>query len=186
MKNKVLLMVICFILYMAYLLYASDNSTKYPVNVESDSVKYFGKENYSLFTGNVKVTYKDSKIFCDTMKLIINKDNKTIDRIFCYGNVKFIREDIYGLSKEAEMLVKDEVAYLRGDVKVWQDQNYLEGSEVIIYNKENRVVVNKSESKRVRVIYYPDNKSDNKSEGSSSGSKDKGTQKNIQEKNGSR
>jgi len=48
---------------MAYLLYASDNSTKYPVNVESDSVKYFGKENYSLFTGNVKVTYKDSKIF---------------------------------------------------------------------------------------------------------------------------
>ncbi|MEF3254885.1 MAG: lipopolysaccharide transport periplasmic protein LptA [Deferribacterales bacterium] len=166
------------ILLVGIIVYAED---KFPVNIESDAVQYFGKEMYSIFTGNVKVTYKDMKVFADSMKVFFDS-NREVDKIVCTGNVKMVREGMYSLSKEAEMKMKENVLILRGDAKVWQGENYLEGNEVIVYNNDNRVVVNKSESKRVRVIFYPDNKT----EGSIGGNKDREPKKDIQKKGSSR
>ncbi|MCA1932458.1 MAG: hypothetical protein LDL13_02630 [Calditerrivibrio sp.] len=158
--------------------YAED---KFPVNIESDSVKYFGKEQYSIFNGNVKASYKDTKIFSDTMKVIFDS-KKEIDKILCTGNVKMSKEGMYSLSREAEIQVKENILILRGDAKVWQGENYLEGNEVIVYNNDDRVVVNKSEKGRVKVMFFPDNKT----EGSIGGNKDKEPKKDIQKKNSSK
>jgi lipopolysaccharide export system protein LptA len=154
---------------------------KFPVNIEADGVKYFGKEQYSIFSGNVKATYKDMKLYADIMKVVFDS-NKEVENIFCTGNVKMVKEGMYSLSKEAEIKVKENILILKGNAKVWQGENYLEGEEVIVYNNDNRVVVNRAENKRVKVIFYPDNKT----EGSIGGTKDKEPKKDIQKKNSSK
>ncbi|MGC9062624.1 LptA/OstA family protein [Calditerrivibrio sp.] len=176
MRNKGVL--VLFFLLFSVLIFADE---KFPVNIEADSVKYFGKEQYSLFTGNVKATYKDTKVYSDSMKVVFDS-KKEVEFIYFTGNVKMVKEGMYSLSKEAELKMKDNILVLKGDAKVWQGENYLEGEEVIVYNNDNRVVVNRAENKRVKVIFYPDNKI----EGSLSGNKDKEPKKDIQKKNGSK
>ncbi len=172
------LLVLLFVLFFISFLYAEE---KFPVNIEADSVKYFGKEQYSIFSGNVRATYKDMKVFSENMRVVFN-NKREVETIFCTGNVKMVKEGMYSLSKEAEMKVKDNILILKGDAKVWQGENYLEGEEVIVYNNDNRVVINRAENKRVKVIFYPDNKT----EGSLGGNKDKEPKKDIQKKNSSK
>ncbi|MCX8084947.1 MAG: lipopolysaccharide transport periplasmic protein LptA [Calditerrivibrio sp.] len=175
MKSKI------FVLFLLVFITTGFASDRYPINIESDSVKYFGKEQYSLFIGNVRATHKEMKLFADEMKVVFDK-NREVETIFCTGNVKMVKEGMYSLSKEAEIRLKENVLVLKGDAKVWQGENYLEGNEVIVYNNDNRVIVNKAENKRVKVIFYPDNKT----QGSFGGNKDKESQKDIQKKNSGR
>lgn len=119
MKNK-FFFVILFLL-LTVLCFAEE---KFPVNIEADGVKYFGKEQYSIFSGNVKATYKDMKLYADIMKVVFDS-NKEVENIFCTGNVKMVKEGMYSLSKEAEIKVKENILILKGNAKVWQGENYL-------------------------------------------------------------
>ncbi|TYB33322.1 MAG: lipopolysaccharide transport periplasmic protein LptA [Flexistipes sinusarabici] len=127
------------------------------VQIESDSLKYFGEKNISYFTGNVVVKSDNMTIHSDNMSVYFN-DNREPEKIVAEGNVSITRQEMYALSKKAEMLMNENVIKLSEDVRVWQGENYLEGQQVIIYNDENRIEVKKSEKSRVKIIFYPDQK----------------------------
>jgi lipopolysaccharide export system protein LptA len=141
------------------------------VKVESDSLVYSGDKNVSIFRGNVVAHYNDVTVKSDSMTVYFNKDKK-VDKILCEGNVQVTRGDLYSLSEFADIDINTDKAVLRKNVKVWQGKNYLEGDEVIIYNKDSRVIVNKGESQRVKIIFYP--------EGTDNATKDNTTEKKIQ------
>ncbi|MBZ4671803.1 MAG: OstA family protein [Deferribacteraceae bacterium] len=133
----------------------SFGADKPSVKVESDSLVFSSDSNISVFKGNVVAHYEDIVIKSDNMTVFFKKDKK-VDRILSEGNVQVTKGDLYSLSEYAEINVDLDNAVLRKNVKVWQGQNYLEGDEVIIYNKENRVIVNKGDNSRVKIIFFPE------------------------------
>ncbi|MEC9493106.1 lipopolysaccharide transport periplasmic protein LptA [Flexistipes sp.] len=149
------------------------------VQIESDSLKYFGNRNVSYFRGNVFVKSDNLTMHSDNMSVYFN-DNREPEKIVAEGNVSITKQELYALSNKAEMLMNENVIKLSGDVRVWQGENYLEGQQVIIYNDENRIEVKKSDKSRVKIIFYPDQK------GKSIVNTGKPSEKELQEKDGSR
>lgn len=147
--NKILILL--FILFFVFA------ATKPPMIIESETLVIEGLKNSVIFKGNVSATNDGSKINSDIMTVFYDKDKKP-QRVECEGNVKFSREDMYGLSKRAEMDLNNNIIKLIGDVKVWQGENYLEGEEVIIYNDSERIEIKQKEGKRVKIIFTPENK----------------------------
>lgn len=125
------------------------------VKVESDRLSYSGKSKDSIFEGNVVAYYQDLVIHADKMTVTFT-EKKDVEKILCDGNVKIVKGDMYSLSEFAEFKVKENVAILRKNVKVWQGENYLEGDEVILYNDDEKIVVNKSDTSRVKIIFNPE------------------------------
>jgi lipopolysaccharide transport protein LptA len=146
MKSKLLIIFFLFFLIGA---------NKEAVKIEANNLKYFGEKKYSLFEGNVIAVYEKNKIFSDKMYVYMNDDNK-IDRIICEGNVKLMNDNITATSKRAEYDVNNDILYLLNGVKVWQDENYLEGEQITVYTKTNRIEVVKGKNKRVIVIFKPE------------------------------
>lgn len=125
------------------------------VKVESDRLSYSGKSKDSIFEGNVVAYYQDLVIHADKMTVTFT-EKKDVEKILCDGNVKIVKGDMYSLSELAEFKVKENVAILKKNVKVWQGKNYLEGDEVILYNDDEKIVVNKSDTSRVKIIFNPE------------------------------
>lgn len=125
------------------------------VKIESDMLSYSGKSKDSVFEGNVVAYYQDIVIHADKMTVKF-ADKKDVEKIFCEGNVKIVKGEMYSLSENAEFDVKENIAVLKKNVKVWQGKNYLEGDEVILYNSEEKIVVNKSDTSRVKIIFSPE------------------------------
>ncbi len=127
------------------------------IQIKSDSLKYLGAENKSVFKGNVVVERDNMTIHADNMTVFFSEERE-VNRILADGNVKITDEDMYSMSDKAEMFMQENVIKLIRNVKIWQGENYLEGDEVIIYNNEDRMEVRKGEESRVKIIYYPDEK----------------------------
>lgn len=161
-----------FVFSVALLLIAATNP---PLTIESDSLVIEGAQNRAVFEGNVNVVHDDSKINADKMIVFYDADKKP-DKVNCEGHIKFAREDMYGLSDFAEMDLKENIIKLLGNVKVWQGDNYLEGEEVVIYNKTERIDIKQKEGKRVKIIFTPEEK------GNSIGNSRKKPEESVQEK----
>ncbi|KAA0258193.1 hypothetical protein FHQ18_07310 [Deferribacter autotrophicus] len=127
------------------------------IKITSDKLVYNGQKKESVFEGSVEAIYDNTTINSDKMVVYTDENNKPI-KIICTGNVKIVRDNIVSLSESAEMDIKKDIAILKGNVKIWQDKNYLEGDEVYIYNKEKRVEVRNIKDKKVKIIFYPDEK----------------------------
>lgn len=136
------------------------NALKDSVKIESDSLKYFSDDNYSLFEGNVKAVYDDIIIYSKKMYVYM-RENDEVDKIVCKGDVKIVKDDITSTAKEAEYDVDKDIFYLYGGVRIWQDNNYLEGEEIVYNNKTNEIQVKKGKNRRVIVIFKPEKKEDN-------------------------
>lgn len=144
------LLVFIFIILPVFCFGAVDS-----VKVESDRLTYSGKSKDSVFEGNVVAYYQDLVIHANKMTVTFT-EKKDVEKILCDGNVKIVKKDMYSLSEFAEFKVKENVAILRKNVKVWQGENYLEGDEVILYNDDEKIVVNKSDTSRVKIIFNPE------------------------------
>jgi lipopolysaccharide export system protein LptA len=86
---------------------------------------------------------------------------------------------MYGVSEKAEVDLNTNIIKLIGNVRVWNNDNYLEGEEIIIYNNEERIDIVKKNNKRVKIIFTPDDK-DNLI-----GNKSGKSEKKLQKENGS-
>lgn len=153
--NKIFL--IMFIVLFSSLGYGAnkkDIKTTSPVKVQSDTMKYYGKERKSVFSGNVVAVSDNFTLTSDDVTVYLNK-NMDVSKIECRGNVNFKSKDIVSISNKADVNQENELAVISGNVKVWQGENYLEGEKVFIYYEENRIVVDKGTDKRVTIIFKP-------------------------------
>jgi len=128
-----------------------------PINIQSNHMRYYGKDKISIFTGNV-VAFNDSfNLTTDNLTVLLD-ENSAIDKIFCNGNVNLKTDDIISTSEHAEVDEKAKIAILTGNVKVWQADNLLEGEKITIFYKENKILVDKGEESRVTIIFKPETK----------------------------
>ena len=128
-----------------------------PIRVQADSMKYFGKDKRSVFSGNVISFNETFNLTSDSVTVLLD-DNLTIWKIISDGNVNFKTDDIISTADTAELNEKSKVIVLQGDVKVWQAENLLEGDKMTIYYEENKILIDKGTDSRVNILFKPEKK----------------------------
>ncbi len=128
-----------------------------PIRVQADSMKYFGKDKRSVFSGNVISFNETFNLTSDNVTVLLD-DNLTIWKIISDGNVNFKTDDIISTADTAELNEKSKVIVLQGDVKVWQAENLLEGDKMTIYYEENKILIDKGTDSRVNILFKPEKK----------------------------
>ncbi len=153
LKNSIILFVL---LASAATLHAEDVSlsSKNPIKIESDYMKYNGTDRISIFTGNVTVTDGAMRMTADSMDVYFD-DKDEVKEIFSQGNVKIEKEGLLTLSDKARFYSAEKKAVLTSNVRVWQGDNYLEGEKVTLYNENNKIFVDRGTNKRVKIIIAP-------------------------------
>ncbi len=139
-----------------------------PIVIKADSLEMDDKKKIVIFTGNVDVKEKDFVINCQKMVLYYKGQATgqasetgefSIDKIIATGKVT-IKRPGGGLATAEKALYYrgDEKVVLTGNPKVKQGDDFVQGSKITIYLKENRSVVEGSKSDKVRAVYFPRSK----------------------------
>ena len=136
-----------------------------PIVINADSLEMDDQQKIVIFKGNVDAKGQDFVINCE--KLVLHyKDQPTdkasktgqfnIEKIVATGKV-IITRPAGGLATAEKALYYrgDEKVVLTGKPRVKQGDDFVQGSKITLYLKENRSVVEGSKTDKVRAVYSP-------------------------------
>ncbi len=126
-----------------------------PIEITSDRVETFSKENLIVFKGNVIARQKDMVIYSDFIEALIFEDGKGIERVVAGGNVKIQQGLRVASCQKAVFYNRDQKIILTGDPKVWEGENMASGEEIIFDIEKNRIEVKGGPGGRGKVRVLP-------------------------------
>ena len=126
-----------------------------PIDITSDKVESYWKENLIVFKGNVVARQKDIVIYADSLEAVIIEDGKGIDRVTAGGNVKIQQGLRIAHCQKAIFYNRDQKVVLTGDPKVMEGDNIVSGDEIIFDIEKNRVEVKGGASGRGKAKVQP-------------------------------
>jgi outer membrane protein assembly factor BamD len=126
-----------------------------PIDITSDKVETYWKENLIVFKGNVVARQKDIVIYADSLEAVIIEDGKGIDRVTAGGNVKIQQGLRIAHCQKAIFYNRDQKVVLTGDPKVMEGDNIVSGDEIIFDIEKNRVEVKGGASGRGKAKVQP-------------------------------
>ena len=130
--------------------------TAQPIDIMSDSVESFTKENLILFKGNVTARQKDMVIYADSLEAVIIEDGKGIEKVVAGGNVKIQQGLRIANCQKAIFYNLDKRVVLTGEPKLSEGDNTVSGEEIIFDMDQNRVEVKGGPGgSRGKVRIYP-------------------------------
>ena len=127
-----------------------------PVTVDADKMERFGKESLTIFTGNV-VARKDNQVqYADRLEVYFDEKESTILRMVSTGNVRIITRDCRtGTARRAEYYELDQRVVLKGNARIWQEDNVVSGDTITIFISQDRMIVEGGKQERTKGIFYP-------------------------------
>jgi len=126
-----------------------------PIDITSDQVEAYGKENLIVFKGNVIARQKDIVIYADSLEVMTLEDGKGIERVIAGGNVKIQQGLRVASCQRAIFYNVDQKLVLTGDPKVSEGDNIVLGDEIIFDIEKNRVDVKGGPSGRGKAKIQP-------------------------------
>jgi outer membrane protein assembly factor BamD len=126
-----------------------------PIDITSDKVEAYWKENLIIFKGNAIARQKDIVIYADSLEAVIIEDGKGIDRVIAGGNVKIQQGLRVANCQKAVFYNLDRKVVLTGDPKVSEGDNIVSGDEIILDIEKNRVEVKGGPSGRGKAKIQP-------------------------------
>ena len=126
-----------------------------PIDITSDKVEAYWKENLVIFKGNVIARQKDMVIYADSLEVVTNEDGKGIERVIAGGNVKIQQGLRVANCQKAVFYNLDQKLVLTGDPKVSEGDNIVLGDEIIFDIDKNRVEVKGGPSGRGKAKIQP-------------------------------
>jgi outer membrane protein assembly factor BamD len=126
-----------------------------PIDVTSDKVEAYWKENLVIFKGNVIARQKDMVIYADSLEVVTHEDGKGIERVTAGGNVKIQQGLRVANCQKAVFYNLDQKLVLTGDPKVSEGDNIVLGDEIIFDIDKNRVEVKGGPSGRGKARVLP-------------------------------
>ena len=129
------------------------NKNKEPLEITSDRMRSENGGIKIIFSGNVESYKGDLKITSDIMEVYNSDDKKETDEVVALGNVFITRGLKKAKGDRAVYIDKLQKIILTGTPKAiaWEDENMIEGREMIFLLDKDRFVVNE----RVRMKIYP-------------------------------
>jgi lipopolysaccharide export system protein LptA len=139
-----------------------------PITITSNTLEIDNNREIVIFTGQVDARQNELIINCQKMLLYYNNPDKEkasgnlnlkIDKIVATGNVKITRPDgAFATAEKAVYYQGDEKVVLTGKPIVKQGNDFVEGTRITLYLKEQRSIVEGSEEKKVRAVISPRSK----------------------------
>jgi outer membrane protein assembly factor BamD len=130
--------------------------TAQPIDIISDSVETYTKENLILFKGNVTARQKDMVIYADSLEAVLIEDGKGIEKVVAGGNVKIQQGLRVANCQKAIFYNLDKKVVLTGEPKLSEGDNTVSGEEIIFDMDQNRVEVKGGPGEsRGKVRIYP-------------------------------
>ena len=126
-----------------------------PIDITSDKVEAFWKDNLIVFKGNVVARQKDMVIYADSLEALIVEDGKGIERVTAGGNVKIQQGLRVANCQKAVFYNLDQKVILTGDPKVTEGENIVSGDEIIFDIDKDRVEVKGGASGRGKARIQP-------------------------------
>jgi lipopolysaccharide transport protein LptA len=126
-----------------------------PIDITSDKVEAFWKENLIVFRGNVIARQKDMVIYADSLEALVVEDGKGIERVTAGGNVKIQQGVRVADCQKAVFYNLDQKVILTGDPKVSEGDSIVSGDEIIFDIDKNRVEVKGGTSGRGKAKIQP-------------------------------
>jgi outer membrane protein assembly factor BamD len=127
----------------------------HPIDITSDSVETYTKENLILFRGNVMARQKDIVIYADSLEAMIIDNGKGIEKVVAGGNVKIQQGLRVANCEKAVFYNLDKRVVLTGDPRVREGDNIVSGEEIVFDIEQNRIEVKGGTSGRGKVRVYP-------------------------------
>ncbi len=112
-----------------------------PIDITSDTVESYFKDNLIVFKGNVTARQKDMVIYADSIEAVIIQDGKGIEKVVADGNVKVQQGLRVANCKKAVFYNLDKKIVLTGDPKLWEGDNMVSGEMIVFDIEQNRVDV---------------------------------------------
>jgi lipopolysaccharide export system protein LptA len=129
--------------------------TGQPVDITSDRVETYSKENLIIFKGNVIARQKDVVIYADSVEAMVMEGGKGIEQVLAIGNVKIQQGLRVASCQRAVFHNLDRKIILTGDPKVSEGDNMVSGEEIIFDLTQNRVEVKGGAGGRGKAKIYP-------------------------------
>jgi outer membrane protein assembly factor BamD len=126
-----------------------------PIDITSDKVEAYWKENLIIFRGNVIARQKDMVIYADSLEAVTIEDGKGIERVTAGGNVKIQQGLRVANCQKAIFYNLDQKVVLTGDPKVSEGENIVSGDEIVVDIDKNRVEVRGGSSGRGKATIQP-------------------------------
>jgi len=126
-----------------------------PIDITSDKVEAYWKQNLIIFRGNVIARQKDMVIYADSLEALIIEDGKGIERVIAGGNVKIQQGLRVANCQKAVFYNLDQKVILTGDPKVSEGDNIVSGDEIIFDIDKNRVEIKGGASGRGKAKIQP-------------------------------
>ena len=130
--------------------------------INSNRLEVDNQRKMVTFTGDVDAKRDDFAMTCEKMVLYYlegaaeaasEKQKLRIDRIVATGHVRITRaEGGSATAEKATYYQNEEKIVLTGDPKVKQGNDFVEGSIITLYLKEDRSIVEGSKGKRARAV----------------------------------
>jgi outer membrane protein assembly factor BamD len=129
--------------------------TSQPIDITSDRVETYSKENLIIFKGNVIARQKDVVIYADSIEALVIEDGKGIERVLASGNVKLQQGLRVASCQKAIFYNLDQKIFLTGDPKVSEGDNMVSGEEIVFDLAQNKVEVKGGAGGRGKAKIYP-------------------------------
>jgi outer membrane protein assembly factor BamD len=126
-----------------------------PIDITSDKVETYSKENLIVFKGNVMARQKDIVIHADSLDAIIIEGGKGIEKVIAGGNVKIQQGLRVASSDKAIFYNIDQKVVLTGDPKVWEGDDMVSGNEIIFDIEKNQIEVKGGPGVRGKAKIFP-------------------------------
>ena len=126
-----------------------------PIDITSDKVEAYWKENLIVFKGNVVARQKDIVIYADSVEAVIIEDGKGIEKVIAGGNVKIQQGLRVANCQKAVFYNVEQKVVMTGDPKVSEGDNIVSGDEIIFDIEKNRVDVKGGPSGRGKAKIQP-------------------------------
>jgi len=129
--------------------------TGQPIDITSDRVETYFKENLIIFRGNVMARQKDVVIYADSIEAVVMEGGKGIEKVIAGGNVKIQQGVRVASCQKAVFYNLDQKVFLTGDPKVWEGDNIVSGDEIVFDIERNRVEVKGGAGRRGKAKIHP-------------------------------
>ena len=127
----------------------------YPIDITSDRVETYTKENLILFKGNVMARQKDIVIYADSVEAVVIDNGKGIEKVTAGGNVKIQQGLRVANCEKAIFYNLDKKVVLTGEPKVWEGDNFVSGEEIVFDIEKDRIEVKGGTAGRGKVRVFP-------------------------------
>jgi len=126
-----------------------------PIDITSDRVETYSKENLIIFKGNVTARQKDIVIYADSLEAVVIEGGKGIEKVTAGGNVKIQQGLRVANCQKAVFYNIDQKVILTGDPKVWEGDDMVSGDEIVFDIEKNLIEVKGGPGGRGKAKIHP-------------------------------